>query len=78
VSADIVENGCAVVVKANAPAKGVVLSGTDGKGGAVVFDDNFIDLVPDEEIRVGIEGLAVDHVNVRFLYDWELEPGFEL
>jgi beta-mannosidase len=78
VSADIVEDGRAVVVKSNAPAKGVVLSGTDGKGEAVVFDDNFIDLVPNEEIRVGIRGLAGDHVNVRFLYDWELEPGFEL
>jgi beta-mannosidase len=78
VSANIVENGCAVVVKANAPAKGVVLSGTDGKGEPVIFDDNFIDLVPDEEIRVGIKGRAGDHVDVRFLYDWELEPGFEL
>jgi beta-mannosidase len=78
VSAEIVENGRAVVVKANAPAKGVVLSGTDGKGEAVVFDDNFIDLVPDEELRVCIRGTAGDHVDVRFLYDWELEPWFEL
>ncbi|SPJ74941.1 related to beta-mannosidase [Fusarium torulosum] len=78
VSAEIVDEGRAVVVKANAPAKGVVLSGTDGKGETVVFDDNFIDLVPDEEIRVGIRGPAGDHINVRFLYDWELEPGFEL
>ncbi|KAI6772990.1 hypothetical protein HG530_003948 [Fusarium avenaceum] len=78
VSAEIVENGRAVVIKANAPAKGVVLSGTDGNGEAVVFEDNFIDLVPGEEIRVGIRGLAGDHVDVRFLYDWELEPGFEL
>ncbi|KAH7252737.1 glycoside hydrolase superfamily [Fusarium tricinctum] len=78
VSAEIVENGRAVVIKANAPAKGAVLSGTDGNGEAVVFEDNFIDLVPGEEIRVGIRGLAGDHVDVRFLYDWELEPGFEL
>ncbi|KIL89233.1 hypothetical protein FAVG1_07627 [Fusarium avenaceum] len=78
VSTEIVENGRAVVIKANAPAKGVVLSGTDGNGEAVVFEDNFIDLVPGEEIRVGIRGLAGDHVDVRFLYDWELEPGFEL
>lgn len=78
VSAEIVENGRAVVIEANAPAKGVVLSGTDGNGEAVVFEDNFIDLVPGEEIRVGIRGLAGDHVDVRFLYDWELEPGFEL
>ncbi|CAJ0553188.1 Ff.00g117000.m01.CDS01 [Fusarium sp. VM40] len=78
VSAEIVENGRAVVIEANAPAKGVVLSGTDGNGEAVVFEDNFIDLVPGEEIRVGIRGLAGDHVDVRFLYDWELEPGFKL
>ncbi|KAG5661330.1 hypothetical protein KAF25_005452 [Fusarium avenaceum] len=78
VSAEIVENGRAVVIEANAPAKGVVLSGTDGNGEAVVFEDNFIDLVPGEEIRVGIRGQAGDHVNVRFLYDWELEPGFKL
>ncbi|KAM0443287.1 hypothetical protein ACHAQK_003650 [Fusarium lateritium] len=78
VAAEVMEDGRAVIIKANAPAKGVVLSGTDGKGEAVIFDDNFIDLVPDEEIRVGVRGQTVDHVDVRFLYDWELEPGFEL
>ncbi|KAF4992379.1 hypothetical protein FDECE_13735 [Fusarium decemcellulare] len=77
VTAKVVDEGTTVVISANAPAKGVVLSGRDKNGDDVVFDNNFIDLVPEEEIKVAVSGLAGD-VNIRFLYDWEQAPGFEL
>ncbi|KAF4337248.1 beta-mannosidase B [Fusarium beomiforme] len=78
VATEIVDNRSAVVVRANAPAKGVVLSACDKSGKNVVFDNNFIDIVPEEEIKVGVRGELGDFVDVRFLYDWELEPGFQL
>ncbi|KAI1027826.1 hypothetical protein LB503_011902 [Fusarium chuoi] len=78
VTTEIVDDGSAVVVRANAPAKGVVLSASGSDGKNLVFDNNFIDLVPDEEVRVEVTGLSGDRVDVRFLYDWELEPGFKL
>ncbi|KAF9765849.1 hypothetical protein IL306_001803 [Fusarium sp. DS 682] len=78
VTTQIVDDGSGVVVRANAPAKGVVLSACDNHGKHVVFDNNFIDIVPDEEIKVELRGVVGDCVDVRFLYDWELEPGFHL
>ncbi|KAF4949304.1 hypothetical protein FSARC_13511 [Fusarium sarcochroum] len=78
VTTEVVDDGAAVILRANAPAKGVVLSGCGSNGKTVAFDNNFIDLVPEEDIKVGVSGLDGDSVSVRFLYDWELEPGFEL
>jgi len=70
--------GDTVVLSANAPAKGVVVSVPIDQGDDAVFDDNFIDLVPGEEIEVGVKGLKGRSVQTRFLNDWELEEGFEL
>ncbi|CAF3486108.1 unnamed protein product [Fusarium graminearum] len=79
VTTKVVDGGAAVVISSNAPVKGVVLSTQDQNGDEVMFDDNAIDLVPEEEIKVGVKGLlSEDGVGVRFLYDWELEPGFQL
>jgi beta-mannosidase len=78
VTTEVVDDGSAVIVRANAPVKGVVLSASGSDGKNLVFDNNFIDLVPDEEVRIGVTGLVGDRIDVRFLYDWELEPGFEL
>ncbi|RGP81381.1 hypothetical protein FLONG3_525 [Fusarium longipes] len=78
VDTKIVSSGTAVILSSSAPAKGVVLSGRDKNGGEVLFDDNFIDLIPDEHVKIGVKGILEDDVEVRFLYDWELEAGFEL
>lgn len=78
VTAKVVDGGSAVILSANAPAKGVVLQTSNTGTGNVVFDDNFVDLVPGEEIRIGVTGLQDESVEARFLYDWELVPGYEL
>jgi hypothetical protein len=49
--------GEAVFLAANCPAKGIVVSMPIGEGDDAVFDDNFIDLVLGEEIRVSVKGL---------------------
>jgi beta-mannosidase len=69
--------GDVVVVRADAPVKGVVLSVPLSEGEDAAFDDNFVDLVPGEEMRIGVEGLAGRRVQVRWLCDWE-GAGFEL
>ncbi|KAF4445547.1 hypothetical protein F53441_10726 [Fusarium austroafricanum] len=78
VTSEVVDDHSTVIIKANAPVKGVVLSVCDDNGKDVIFDDNFLDLVPEEEVRVGVNGLSSDCIKLRFLYDWELDPGFEL
>ncbi len=68
-----------VTLKADRPLKGVVLSVPISEGGDdAVWDDNFIDLVPGEEIRVKVEGLQGRKVESRWLCDWENAEGFEL
>ena len=69
--------GDVVVLKADAPVKGVVISVPIEEGEDAVFADNFVDLVPGEEIRIAVEGLAGRKVQARWLCDWEGD-GFEL
>lgn len=69
--------GDVVVIQADAPVKGVVVSVPIEEGEDAVFADNFVDLVPGEAIRIGVEGLAGRRVQARWLCDWEGE-GFEL
>ncbi|PVH86087.1 glycoside hydrolase family 2 protein [Cadophora sp. DSE1049] len=74
-------DGTSVLLSANRPLKGVVLSIPISAGGDdAVWDDNFIDLVPGEEIRVGVRGLngREKEIETRWLCDWEGEEGFEL
>ncbi|KAM0231471.1 hypothetical protein ACHAPO_008581 [Fusarium lateritium] len=78
VTAKVVDGGSAVILSANTPAKGVVLHSSSEADENVVFDNNFVDLVPFEEVKIGVTGLKEGSVETRFLYDWELDPGFQL
>lgn len=75
----IAESGDSVLLSSNKPAKGVVLSVPVAEGGEdAVFEDNFVDLVPGEKVKIGVQGLQGRRIETRFLYDWEMEDGFEL
>lgn len=65
--------GDVVVVKADAPVKGVVVSVAIEDGEDAVFADNFIDVVPGEEVRIAVDGLAGRPVQAQWLCDWEDE-----
>jgi beta-mannosidase len=68
-----------VTLSTNAPVKGVMLSVSPSEGGEdAIWDDNFIDLVPGEEVHVKVTGLAGRQIQTRWLCDWELEEGFTL
>lgn len=69
--------GDVVLLSADAPVKGVVVSVPIEDGEDAVFADNFVDLVPGEEIRIGVRGLAGRGVQARWLCDWE-GKGFQL
>jgi len=75
---DVNVAGEEIILKANAPVKGVVLSVPIDDGEDAVFDDNFIDLVPEEDIKIGVTGLNGRKVQARWLCDWEEEEGFSL
>ncbi|KAH8808583.1 glycoside hydrolase family 2 protein [Xylogone sp. PMI_703] len=68
--------GETVILKSNAPVPGVVVSVPIEEGDDAVFDDNFIDLVPGEEVKIGVKGLNGRSVKTRFLCDWEYEKEF--
>lgn len=38
-----------------------------------LWEDNMLDLMPGEALRVGVNGLRGRDVKIRFLYDWELK-----
>ncbi|KAL3420862.1 glycoside hydrolase family 2 protein [Phlyctema vagabunda] len=67
-----------VLLKSNAPTKGVVVSVPIEDGEDAIWDDNFVDLVPGEEIKIGVEGLNGRKVQTRYLCDWEQEKEFKL
>ena len=70
--------GEAVILESNGPVKGVVVSVPIEEGDDAEFDDNFLDLVPGDKIRLEAKGLAGRKVQTRFLCDWEYEKGFKL
>lgn len=73
------ESGDKVFISANAPAKGVTVSvPLTEQGEDAIFEDNVVDLVPGETVEIGVHSLQGRSVQTRFLYDWELEEGFEL
>lgn len=79
IETQVSESGEKLFLSTNAPAKGVTVSVPIGEGSQdAVFDDNFIDLVPGEIVEVRVSSLGGRNVQTRFLYDWELEKGFEL
>lgn len=65
-------HGDRVVLGTNAPVKGVVLEVPLEEGADAKWEDNFIDLVPGEEVTVGVKGLNGRTVKARWLCDWEL------
>jgi beta-mannosidase len=67
-----------VTLESNGPVKGVVVSVPIEEGDDAEFDDNFLDLVPGEKIRLEAKGLAGRKVQTRFLCDWEYEKDFKL
>jgi len=67
-----------VILSTNAPAKGVIVSVPIEEGEDAVFDDNFVDLVPGEVIRIKSSGLKGRKLIANWLCDWESEQGFEL
>ncbi|CAM1502643.1 Fc.00g074190.m01.CDS01 [Cosmosporella sp. VM-42] len=79
ISTYVAESGDKVCLSANAPAKGVTLSvPMTEQGEDAIFDDNFVDLVPGEMVEIGVQALHGRSLQTRFLYDWEMEEGFEL
>lgn len=64
-----------VLLSANRPVKGCFVSGVGlpFEAAEPLWDDNMVDLMPDEEIVLNVNGLLSDKVAVRFLNDWELE-----
>lgn len=67
-----------VVLRTTAPVKGVVVSVPLEEGEDAVFEDNYIDLVPGDEVRIQVSGLVGRQVQIRWMCDWEFERGFEL
>jgi beta-mannosidase len=67
-----------VRISADAPVKGVVLSVDIEEGEDAVWEDNFVDLVPGEMVKIKVEGVRGRKVKARWLGDWEGEVGFEL
>jgi beta-mannosidase len=59
-----------VEVSANYPVKGLLLS-VDGDG-EVEWEDNMLDLMPEEALSVGTKGLDGREIKRQFLNDWEL------
>ncbi|CZR61080.1 related to beta-mannosidase [Phialocephala subalpina] len=79
VHAKVLDGGKEVVLSAESPIKGIMLSVPMNEGGEdAKWGDNFIDLVPGEEVKVKVEGLEGRKVESRWLCDWENEEGFEL
>ena len=72
-----------VTVSANQPLKGVWLEPVyDGQekddDREPLWDDNMIDLMPGQEIAIGVKGLRGRKVSARFLADWEIPASKEL
>lgn len=60
-----------VRVSASTPVKALILAVDGADGENAVWDDNCIDLVPEEEITIRVKGLNGRKINTRWLYDWE-------
>lgn len=63
-----------VHLSTNRPVKGCFVSeiGFSSDADEPVWEDNMVDLLPGEDIVLNVNGLPSDHVEVRFLNDWEL------
>lgn len=66
-----------VILKANQPIKGLLLSVEfeEGKGEDIEdpdWEDNMVDLMPGDEVKIGVRKLGGRKLTWRFLGDWEL------
>ncbi|KAL7903932.1 glycoside hydrolase family 2 protein [Trichoderma velutinum] len=71
VESEVQAAGDKVLLRANAPVKGVMLEVPLEEGEDAVWGDNFVDLVPGETVAVDVEGLDGRSVKIRWLCDWE-------
>lgn len=79
ISVVVDEGGNQVFVTADAPVKGLVLAVANVDDGEDAdWQDNGIDLVPQETVIVGVTGLKGRSIAVRWLCDWETEPKAEV
>lgn len=79
ISVVVDEGGNQIFVKANAPVKGLVLAVADEDNGEDAdWQDNGIDLVPQETVTVGVTELKGRSIAVRWLCDWETESKAEV
>lgn len=59
------EDGTAVEISAEVPIKGLVVETEDD---AVMFEDNLVDIVPNEVVRIGVKGVTKEtKLEVRYL-----------
>lgn len=81
---DILESSLAgewadtVTICSNQPIKGAwlepVYDGTEKiDAPEPLWEDNMLDLMPGQPLKIGVNGLNSRKVKVRFLYDWELQ-----
>jgi beta-mannosidase len=61
-----------VEILANVPVKGYWLEQMSTAGKEPKWEDNMLDLMPDETIVVGVTGLDGSMLQARFLADWEI------
>lgn len=63
-----------LVISTDAPLKGVVLSVPPEEGDDATWEDNYLDLVPNEPVKVGTIGLDNRAISIKWLCDWESKP----
>jgi beta-mannosidase len=68
----LVQEDDKVLLRTNAPVKGVMLEVPIEEGEDALWEDNFVDLVPEETVVVNVKGLNGKTVKTRWLCDWEL------
>lgn len=79
VKIEVLDGGEEVVVSSEAPVKGVMVGVPIEEGGDdATFEDNFVDLVPGESVKLKVSGIKGRKLEARWLCDWENAEGFEL
>lgn len=71
VSVFVDEGGDRVVVTTHAPVKGFVLAINEDDGEDADWQDNGIDMVPQESLVVGVTKMMGRKISTRWLCDWE-------
>ncbi|KAL8658572.1 MAG: hypothetical protein Q9226_000906 [Calogaya cf. arnoldii] len=70
------DTGHTIEIQCDVPVKGFVLEVSDAEKHDIVFEDNCIDLVPDEVVRIGVKGLgSIKEPKITYRY---LKAGIDL